>query len=498
MSLGLNKISLQAQMFELTDQISASVSSDQRNSIFDTFSQSEWVLEKGKTENWLNNQLFRKLQSQGQKICLKPTPSMQLKQIHHAEIQAFLSQAAIDLSAFTDLDENLLLSANPSHHCLWIVYQKDHTLVYFAPKSSDHDEKSATLAVDIKASKLDFSQASDFKQSALSTEILKMLSLLLLNETLEIQSNQGDHRGSETNNRSETTEILEIYHLFGHVDATTVDDLSLHIQAQPIHLKLSAGSRLQVNEYLFSEQPKNQAISLSHLQIDLVENASCDHQLLQAIHHQQIHLHRIDLDLSKDAVYVGHQAQLGSALCRIEIQPKLRAQQATVDLKGLCIARDQQEIDQWLDIQHLAAHTHSAQKYKSILSGVARAIFTGKVLVAKGAKQSSGDQNHASLMLSAQAKTYTRPQLEIYHHDVQCAHGATIAQIDEDSLFYLCSRGLSIDVAKQFLTTAFAMEIAQHFPQTQMQMLIQKQLCLALGVDHLFSISEELFDEDHD
>ncbi len=494
MSLGLNTMPPQAQIFELIDQSSTSLSSDQRRAIFETFIQSEWVLEKGKTENWLNNQLFRKLQNQSQKISLKPNPSMRLKQISHAEIQEHLSQADIDLSAFTSLDENLLLASNPSHHCLWIVYQKDQTLVYFAPKSSDHDQK----VVHVKASKLDLSEVSDLNQSLLSTEILKMLSLLSLNETLEIQSNQVYHHGSETNHRSEITEILEIYHLFSHAEATTADDLSLHIQAQPIHLKLSAGDRLQVNEYLFSEQPKNQAISLSHWQIDLAENTNCDHKLLQAINHQQIHLHRIDLDLSKDAVYVGHQAQLGSALSRIEIQPKLRAEQATVDLKGLCIAMDQQEIDQCLDIQHLSAHTHSAQKYKSILSGAARAIFTGKVLVAKGAKQSSGDQNHASLMLSTQAKTYTRPQLEIYNHDVQCAHGATIAQIDEDSLFYLCSRGLSIDVAKQFLTTAFAMEIAQHFPQTQMQMLIQKQLCLALGVDQLFSISEELFDEDHD
>jgi Fe-S cluster assembly scaffold protein SufB len=459
-----------SKIFALDSQKSGQLSDAQRRSVYETLMQSEWINEKGKTEHWLNNQLFRKLQTRN--LSLTPSPHLHLQHITPDQISS--TKPLMDLTASDD--KSLAFLKNQVDHRLWLIYEKEQTLVYFASETQ-------SLEVAVRSNENSPKLNHEIDQLT-SSDVLNALSLLLLNETLIIQSKA-----------QSKPEILEIYHYFDHS--------SSDIQAQRIELNVFANHHLQVNEYLLSKnangfqpfQQNEKALSILKMKIDLSENATCEHQLIQSIDTKQIHLHRLEMELGENASYVGHQAQLGALLCRIEIQPKLQANNARVNLSGLCIAKEAQEIDQWLDIHHLSANTHSAQTYKSILANQARAIFTGKVLVGRGAKQCTGDQNHASLMLSTQAKTYTRPQLEIYHNDVQCAHGATIAQIDDDALFYLCSRGLSVEIAKQFLTTAFAMEIAQKFNQHQMQGLIQKQLCEALGVDHLFSIAEDLFDE---
>jgi Fe-S cluster assembly protein SufD len=83
-------------------------------------------------------------------------------------------------------------------------------------------------------------------------------------------------------------------------------------------------------------------------------------------------------------------------------------------------------------------------------------VFCGKILVAEGADGTDAIQRTDSLLLSRLAKSDARPELEIYAEDVKCAHGATVGQIDADSLFYLRARGLDEAHARDILTYAFA------------------------------------------
>jgi Fe-S cluster assembly protein SufD len=89
----------------------------------------------------------------------------------------------------------------------------------------------------------------------------------------------------------------------------------------------------------------------------------------------------------------------------------------------------------------------------------ARGVFTGRIIVRPGAQQTDSKQTNNNLLLSESARADSQPQLEIYADDVKCTHGATLGPMDDDHLFYLQSRGLSRDEARQLLTYGFGSEI---------------------------------------
>src|SRR5206468_6872527 len=110
-------------------------------------------------------------------------------------------------------------------------------------------------------------------------------------------------------------------------------------------------------------------------------------------------------------------------------------------------------------IDHKQPYCNSHQLYKGILDGNGRAVFNGKVFVREGAQKTDALQTNKNLLLSPQARVDTKPQLEIYADDVKCAHGAAVGQIDEDELFYLETRGIHPDLARNLLTYGFAEEV---------------------------------------
>jgi Fe-S cluster assembly protein SufD len=118
-----------------------------------------------------------------------------------------------------------------------------------------------------------------------------------------------------------------------------------------------------------------------------------------------------------------------------------------------------QHVDNSTEIEHTKPRATSLELYKGILSGSARGVFNGKILVHKDAQKTNARQTNKNLLLSADAIVNTKPQLEIYADDVKCSHGSTIGQLDRDALFYLRSRGLGREEAQSILSYAFASEV---------------------------------------
>ena len=110
-------------------------------------------------------------------------------------------------------------------------------------------------------------------------------------------------------------------------------------------------------------------------------------------------------------------------------------------------------------IDHKQPHCTSHQLYKGILDGNGRAVFNGKVFVREGAQKTDAMQTNKNLLLSNKARVDTKPQLEIYADDVKCAHGAAVGQIDPEELFYLETRGIDPELARNLLTYGFAEEV---------------------------------------
>ncbi|MGB3742750.1 MAG: SufD family Fe-S cluster assembly protein, partial [Castellaniella sp.] len=123
---------------------------------------------------------------------------------------------------------------------------------------------------------------------------------------------------------------------------------------------------------------------------------------------------------------------------------------------GLYYVNQRRHVDHHTLIGHERPRCVSHETYRGILADTSHGVFSGRILVAPGADGTDAIQRNDSLLLSRLAKSDSRPELEIYADDVKCAHGATVGQIDADSLFYLRSRGLDEAHARDILTYAFA------------------------------------------
>ncbi|HEX8844241.1 MAG TPA: Fe-S cluster assembly protein SufD [Pyrinomonadaceae bacterium] len=195
------------------------------------------------------------------------------------------------------------------------------------------------------------------------------------------------------------------------------------------------------------------------VEIVLAEGASLVHYKLQRESAAAFHVASTRASLGRDSLYNSTTVTLGARLSRHNISINLDEEGAQCWVDGLYMVGDGQHADTHSLIDHRQPHCASRQLYKGILDGKSRAVFNGKVFVREGAQGTDATQTNRNLLLSDEARVDTKPQLEIFADDVKCAHGATVGQLEEEELFYLVSRGLHPDLARNLLTYGFAEEV---------------------------------------
>lgn len=212
----------------------------------------------------------------------------------------------------------------------------------------------------------------------------------------------------------------------------------------------------------------------------LEKTASLTHYLLQQESKAAYHFHTQIIRQAADSLWQQHHLSLGAALARTDSFVYLQGENAATHFYGFYHADRARQTNHYLQIHHKAACCESQQYYKGIVDERAHGVFNSKVVVHKGALHSISSQANHNLLLSSLAEIDTKPDLEIYTDEVQCSHGATVGSLDEDALFYLCSRGLSKDKANALLTAAFALEVTQKIPEASMRGWMQEALVNAL------------------
>lgn len=189
------------------------------------------------------------------------------------------------------------------------------------------------------------------------------------------------------------------------------------------------------------------------------EGARVTHYKVQNESDHAFHVASTRAEVSKDGAYELTTVTLGARLSRHDIEVAFTSPGAECRVDGLYLVGDGQHTDTHSLIDHREPNCTSRQNYKGILDGKSRAVFNGRVYVHEGASQTDAQQSNKNLLLSTDARVDTKPQLEIYNDDVKCSHGATVGQLEEEELFYLLSRGLHPDLARNLLTYGFAEEI---------------------------------------
>ncbi|WP_266169486.1 Fe-S cluster assembly protein SufD [Dyella subtropica] len=255
------------------------------------------------------------------------------------------------------------------------------------------------------------------------------------------------------------TRIAQPVHLL-FVGAPADGDCSWHVRNV---IELGEGAELTLIEHHASTGEQGHLATLVG-DIVLRDGAKLQHTLLQNAAESGTMIRRSSLHLGARAHVMSHVLELGGALVRHDLQAELVGDEARFDSRGVFALHGRQHVDTQLAIRHQALNTASESIWRGVADQRARGVFRGAIVVAQGADGSDALLSSKNLLLSGQAEIDTKPELEIYADEVKAAHGATVGQLDERSLFYLRSRGIPQAEARTLLTAAFCRAVLQSMP----------------------------------
>jgi len=198
-------------------------------------------------------------------------------------------------------------------------------------------------------------------------------------------------------------------------------------------------------------------------EIVLGAGATLSHYKVQLEGEQAFHLAALDVRQGRDSHFSSQSLALGGAIARHEVQVHLTGEGASAEVNGLFMPHGEQQHDNPTTIAHDAGHCVSRELYKGVVDDRAHGVFNGRVLVALDAGGTDASQANKNLLLSDQAEVDTRPRLEILADDVKVSHGAAVGQLDDEALFYLRSRGIPEEAARQLLISGFVGELLERF-----------------------------------
>ncbi len=194
----------------------------------------------------------------------------------------------------------------------------------------------------------------------------------------------------------------------------------------------------------------------------LAANSNMSHYKIQLDSKSAYQVSNTMVYQDRDSVFSSYVVDIGGAMVRNNLSSELGGTGIESNFYGVYLGCESQHIDNQTFVDHAQPHCDSNELYKGILTDKSRGVFNGKVMVRQDAQKTNAFQQNNSLILSAMAIMDAKPQLEIYADDVKCSHGATIGQLDEPSLFYLKSRGISENDARNLLKKAFVGEVILH------------------------------------
>jgi Fe-S cluster assembly protein SufD len=220
---------------------------------------------------------------------------------------------------------------------------------------------------------------------------------------------------------------------------------------------------------------ENRYMTIPVCEVKVKEGAHIHHVRIQRDSIDAIHVSRPIAYVEKKSEYHSYTITLGAKLTRNEPRVVQEDEEVDFTLDGLVLIDGEQIADTHSVMDHRFSHADSHQLHKVVVNGNAHSIFNGKIFVRRDAQKIDSFQENRNLLLSEDGLVNAKPQLEIFADDVLCSHGATIGQLDPEEVFYLQSRGMTEEKAKEVLTYAFALETIENVKvESVHQLLIEE------------------------
>lgn len=225
-------------------------------------------------------------------------------------------------------------------------------------------------------------------------------------------------------------------------------------------VKVGAGARASVVER-HRAVTADEALTSSITDLSIGEGAEVTWIVLQEQGLRDTHLGRINLRLGADSKLMLYVVNAGGHLVRQEIRGAVVGEGADLKLRGINLLGGDSHTDVTLVLGHDVPATTSTETVRNVVFDKARGVFQGQIRVAPDAQKTDAKMACNTLLLTDDGEFSSKPELEIFADDVQCGHGATVADIDANHLFYLMSRGVPEKKARAMLVNAFVAEVVE-------------------------------------
>lgn len=196
----------------------------------------------------------------------------------------------------------------------------------------------------------------------------------------------------------------------------------------------------------------------SVLQARITENAKLRHIRVQEEGANALHTAKAYVNLGGGSEYICTNVALGGAMSRFDANVRILMDGAKATVNGVALAATGQSHDMHTHVSHLSGNAVSEQVFRTIADSRGTTSFQGKVTVVEDAQRTLANQSFKALIFDKTAQANAKPELEILADDVKCSHGATVGQLDDKAIFYLTSRGIDPETARQMLVSAFVAE----------------------------------------
>ena len=190
-------------------------------------------------------------------------------------------------------------------------------------------------------------------------------------------------------------------------------------------------------------------------EVQLAANSNFTIDKIQQLNNSDFQIAVEQINKDQDAVFTLNTSTISGAIIRNDVNVLVEGVNSETNLYGVYVLNENQHVDNHTVVDHKVAHCLSNELYKGVLKNASTAVFNGKVFVRKDAQKTNAFQSNATVLLSDDSTMNSKPELEIYADDVKCSHGSTTGQLDDEAIFYLTTRGISLLAAKQLLVDAF-------------------------------------------
>ena len=243
-----------------------------------------------------------------------------------------------------------------------------------------------------------------------------------------------------------------------------------------LEFKLEQNSSLKLID-LFNDEAENNFINIFY-NFDLKENAILKNYKIDKVTNKNIRYSYNNIEQDSNSVSETFLLSSGSNFSKNEINCNLKGEYSSAFVNGIISLDNEQHHEIRTEINHLIENTKSYQLIKSVLGKNSKSAYQGKIFVDSKAQKTDGYQLSKAILLDETSEFNAKPELEIYADDVKCSHGSASGSLDENSIFYLMSRGLNYQQSKKLLICGFLLDVIEKITDSEIKNLVKNMIGL--------------------